>query len=68
MALSILEQMSPASLLETIIQEDVKALSSLHGIGAKKAEQLILQLKNVEPKILSKNTPNYSKWPGKIMA
>lgn len=45
MALSILEQLSPATLLETIIQEDVKALSSLHGIGAKKAEQLILQLK-----------------------
>lgn len=45
MALSILEQMSPATLLETIIQEDVKGLSSLHGIGGKKAEQLILQLK-----------------------
>lgn len=45
MALSILEQMSPANLLETIIQEDTKGLSSLHGIGAKKAEQLILQLK-----------------------
>lgn len=45
MALSILEQMTPATLLETIIQEDTKGLSSLHGIGAKKAEQLILQLK-----------------------
>ena len=45
LAVSILEQMSPATLLETIIQEDVKGLSSLHGIGAKKAEQLILQLK-----------------------
>ena len=42
MAVSILEQMSPATLLETIIQEDVKGLSSLHGIGAKKAEQLRL--------------------------
>jgi len=45
MALSILEQMPPANLIETIMQEDTKALSSLHGIGAKKAEQLILQLK-----------------------
>jgi len=45
MALSILEQMPPATLLQTIIQEDIKGLSSLHGIGAKKAEQLILQLK-----------------------
>ena len=45
MGISILEQMSPATLLETIIQEDIKGLSSLHGIGAKNAEQVILQLK-----------------------
>lgn len=46
MALSMLEQMNPSLLIQSIQQGNAKALSSLHGIGPKKAEQIIFQLKD----------------------
>jgi Holliday junction DNA helicase RuvA len=55
MALSILEQTSAGSFLEMIVENDVKALSNLKGIGAKKAEQLCLSLQTKVKKLADKN-------------
>lgn len=46
LALSLLEQIDLGSLATIVQANDVKALSALKGIGLKKAEQLILYLKN----------------------
>lgn len=46
LALAILEQASINQLVGWIQTNDIKALSALKGIGSKKAEQLILYLKN----------------------
>lgn len=46
LALTILESISPNDFLQIICQENVNALSAIKGVGAKKAEQLILQLKD----------------------
>jgi len=43
-ALQILSQMPPADCIAAIARSDTKALSSLHGIGAKKAAQIITDL------------------------
>lgn len=42
MALSILEQTSAGSFLEMIVENDVKALSNLKGIGAKSRATLFI--------------------------
>lgn len=44
--LAALAQLSPEAFLQAILLNDIKALSSLHGIGTKKAEALVLCLKN----------------------
>ncbi len=46
LAVSILEQATLVQLVGWIQSNDIKALSALKGIGTKKAEQLILYLKN----------------------
>jgi len=46
LALSLLEQVDIGNLVGLIQANDIKALSSLKGIGTKKAEQLVLYLKN----------------------
>lgn len=46
MALAILSQIDVADFVQAIQSSDIKTLSRLKGIGAKKAEQLILQLKD----------------------
>jgi len=46
MALTMLGQIDAALFISAIQSHDIKALSQLKGIGAKKAEQLILQLKD----------------------
>jgi Holliday junction DNA helicase RuvA len=46
LALSLLEQIDLSALATIVQANDVKALSALKGIGLKKAEQLILYLKN----------------------
>lgn len=51
MAASILNQMKPEIFINAIAQSDTKTLSSLNGIGAKKAEQIIFQLKSKVPKL-----------------
>ena len=51
LALLILSQMSPSDFLNAIVFADVKALSSINGIGSKKAEMLIMQLKDKVDKI-----------------
>ncbi len=43
-ALQILSQMTPHECIGAIARSDAKALSSLHGIGAKKAAQIITDL------------------------
>ncbi len=43
-ALQILSQMTPGECIAAIARSDAKALSSLHGIGAKKAAQIITDL------------------------
>jgi holliday junction DNA helicase RuvA len=46
MGISILSQIEPAILINAIKNENTKTLSSINGIGPKKAEQIIFQLKN----------------------
>lgn len=46
LALSILSQMEPAEFVRAIEQQDLDALSSLQGIGKKKAEQIVVSLKH----------------------
>lgn len=45
-ALQILSQMTPGECIGAIARGDAKALSSLHGIGAKKAAQIITDLQD----------------------
>lgn len=45
-ALSILSQITYSEFIQAITSANTKALSSLNGIGAKKAEQLIVELKD----------------------
>lgn len=52
MALTVLEQTDVATFVSAIQAHDSKALSQFKGIGAKKAEQLILQLKDKVDKFL----------------
>lgn len=52
LGLTILAQLSPGELLSAISTNDIKVLSSISGIGTKKAEQIIVQLKNKVTKIL----------------
>ncbi len=52
MALAVLEHLPPALLVKAIQENDEKALSSVSGIGVKKAEQIIVQLRHKLPKLL----------------
>lgn len=53
--LSILDQITPNSFLQSIVENDTKALSNLNGIGTKKAEQLCLSLQSKAKKLVDKN-------------
>jgi Holliday junction DNA helicase RuvA len=44
--LAVLSEMDPKDFIHAINEQDIKALSSINGIGAKKAEQIIMQLKH----------------------
>ncbi|MGZ6254542.1 MAG: Holliday junction branch migration protein RuvA [Candidatus Chromulinivorax sp.] len=50
--LAILNQLEPATFLQAIIEENIKVLSSISGIGAKKAEQICVTLKHKVAKLL----------------
>jgi Holliday junction DNA helicase RuvA len=51
-ALNILSQMSSESFIDAIKTNNERALSSISGIGEKKAEQIIVQLKHKVTKLL----------------
>ncbi len=46
MAIAILSSMPVADLINTIVTENIKLLSSIKGLGKKTAERLIVELKN----------------------
>ena len=50
--LAILNQLDPAIFLQAILEENIKTLSSISGIGAKKAEQICVALKHKVAKLL----------------
>ncbi len=50
--LAILNHLEPAAFLQAIIEENLKVLSSISGIGAKKAEQICVALKHKVAKLL----------------
>lgn len=45
-AIAILSAMPVANLIEAIVTEDIRALSSIKGLGKKTAERLVVELKN----------------------
>lgn len=51
LALTILESVSPVDFVHIVCQENSKALSAIKGVGAKKAEQIIMQLKDKAHKL-----------------
>jgi holliday junction DNA helicase RuvA len=55
-ALNIMSQISAGQFLELVTSANEKGLSSLNGIGAKKAEQIILELKTKVQKLLNAGT------------
>ncbi len=55
--LAILNQLEPTIFLQAILEENIKTLSSISGIGAKKAEQICVTLKHKVAKLL-KDQPN----------
>ena len=52
MGLAILEQLGMSDFVRAITQQDIKLLSSVSGIGAKKAEQMVVQLKHKIDKLI----------------
>lgn len=50
-ALNVLHQLKPNQFLEIITSQNEKALSSVNGIGPKKAEQIIMELKHKVTKL-----------------
>jgi holliday junction DNA helicase RuvA len=65
--LAILSGLKPASFLKAVQAGDEKALSSVNGIGAKKAEQMIVQLRHkvaklVESGIVVEHDVEFEQW------
>ncbi len=50
--LAVLNHLDPATFLQAIIEENINILSSISGIGAKKAEQICVALKHKVAKFL----------------
>jgi holliday junction DNA helicase RuvA len=50
--LAVLHHLDPATFLQAILEENIKVLSSISGIGAKKAEQICVALKHKVAKLL----------------
>ncbi|MCK4265010.1 Holliday junction branch migration protein RuvA [Candidatus Babeliales bacterium] len=63
-ALSVLENMTANEFLETISSQDEKRLSTINGIGEKKAENIIMQLKHKVSKLISSGTIKPSQTSG----
>ena len=54
LALTIIESIGASAFIQAIASEDIGVLSSISGIGKKKAEQLIVQLKHQVAKLIEK--------------
>jgi len=52
LGLSILEQITATQFLQLISEENISGLGTIKGLGAKKAEQLCIQLREKAPKLL----------------
>jgi len=52
LGISILEQTNASNFLQMVSEENMSGLSSLKGLGAKKAEQLCVHLREKAPKLL----------------
>lgn len=52
--LAVLSQLSPLQFIQIIQEGNEKALSSVNGIGPKKAEQMVVQLRHKVGKLVSK--------------
>lgn len=52
LALAILEQLGLNDFIVAVQQQDIKLLSTVSGVGAKKAEQIIVQLKHKIDKLI----------------
>ncbi len=50
--LAVLNHMDPTTFVQAIVEENIKVLSSISGIGAKKAEQICVALKHKVAKLL----------------
>ena len=50
--LAVLHHLEPTNFLQAIVEENIKVLSSISGIGAKKAEQICVALKHKVAKLL----------------
>jgi Holliday junction DNA helicase RuvA len=50
--LAVLNHLDPATFLQAIVEENIKILSSISGIGTKKAEQICVALKHKVAKLL----------------
>jgi len=59
-ALNILSQLTPFRFIEIVTSQNEDALSAINGIGAKKAEQIIVQLKHKISKLISSGELNIS--------
>lgn len=57
-ALAVLGSMAPQQFFQAILLADVKALSAINGIGAKKAELMIMQLKDKVAKLAPQDLAN----------
>lgn len=55
LALAVLSAMTPQAFLQAIQTADEKALSKVSGVGVKKAEQLIVQLKHKVTKLIEQS-------------
>lgn len=55
MGLAVLAKLEPAIFLQAIAAQDLKVISSVSGIGLKKAEQMCLHLKDKVDEIIQKN-------------
>ena len=53
LGLSILEQVNPSIFLQMISEENMTGLNSIKGLGAKKAEQLCIHLREKAPKLIN---------------
>lgn len=56
-ACMILSAMSPAETVRTIVQEDVRKIQAVKGIGAKTAQRIIVDLKDKVGKVETAETP-----------